>query len=88
MGLEQVSHVLIDEAVRMEQMADRLEKLIPAVRHRAISDIARRAVDIADFGGSAELFNTASEEETTARFERARRRLLAVLDEPQDHAHP
>jgi hypothetical protein len=88
MGLEQVSNVLIDEAIRMEEMAARLEVLIPAVQHRAVDDIARRAVGLADFGGSAELFDTASAEETIARFERARRRLMAVLDTPQERARP
>ena len=88
MGLEQVSNVLIDEATRMEEMAGRLELLIPALRRGAVGDIARGAVGLADFGGSAELFATASAAETTARFERARRRLIAVLEEPQDAAAP
>lgn len=85
MGLEQVSSVLIDEAVRMEEMATRLEQLIPAIEHGSVGDIARRAIGLADFGGSAELFSTADADETLARFERARRRLRAVLDPAEDH---
>jgi hypothetical protein len=83
-GLERVASVLVDEAIRMEAMANRLEVLIPAIRREEVDEIARRAVDIADFAGPAELFDTAGAREATARFERARRRLLVALGEPED----
>lgn len=88
MSLEHVANVLIDEAIRMEDMARRLEQLIPAVRQRSVEGIARRAVNIADYGGSPELFNTAGADEATARFEQARRRLVAVLEEPEHASDP
>jgi hypothetical protein len=82
MSLEDVSPILLDEADCMEQMAARLEQLLPAVRGGHIDEIARTAVNLKEFAGPVEAFQVATADETAARFERARRRLLMALQDP------
>lgn len=65
----------------MEQMATRLERLLPAVRRGAVDEIARGAVGLRDFSGPVEAFHVASGNETAARLERARERLLEAVRE-------
>ena len=84
MNLTDVSPILIDEAICMEQIATRLEQLLPAVRRRAGDEIALSAVNLKEFSGSVEAFHVASGDETIARLEQARRRLLAALADPLD----
>ena len=82
MNLADVSPILIDEAICMEQIAARLEQLLPAVRRRASDEIALSAANFREFSGSVETFHVASGDESIARLEQARRRLLAALAEP------
>ena len=49
MNLTDVSPVLIDEAIRMEQIAMRLEQLSPAVRRRAGDEIALNETNSREF---------------------------------------
>jgi hypothetical protein len=81
-NLSDVSPILIDEAIRMEQIATRLEQLLPAVRRRAADEIALSAASVKEFSGSVEAFHVASGDESIERLEQARRRLLAVLADP------
>jgi hypothetical protein len=81
-NLTDVSPILIDEAICMEQIAARLEQLLPAVRRRAGDEIALSAANFREFSGSVEAFHVASGDETIARLEQARRRLLAALTDP------
>ena len=62
----------------MEQIAARLERLLPAVRRRASDEIASSAAEFREFSGSVEAFHVASGDESIARLEQARRRLLAA----------
>ena len=82
MNLTDVSPVLIDEAIRMEQIAMRLEQLLPAVRRRAGDEIALNATNLREFSGPVEAFHVASGDESIARLEQARRRLMAALADP------
>jgi hypothetical protein len=81
-NLTDVSPILIDEAIRMEQTASRLEHLLPAVRCRAGDEIAMSAASVREFSGRVEEFHVASGDESIARLERARRRRLAALADP------
>ena len=81
-NLTDVSPILIDEAICMEQIAARLEQLLPAVRRRAGDEIAFRAANFREFSGSVEAFHVASGDESIARLEQARRRLLAAIADP------
>jgi hypothetical protein len=82
--LESVSPLLNEAAADMERMAHRLEELLPAVRRRDRSQIAQTAVNVRDFAGPAETFLVTDAEQTAARFESARRRLLAALQDPSE----
>ena len=81
-NLADVSPILIDEAICMEQIAARLEQLLPAVRGRASDEIALSAANVRQFSGSVETFNVASGDESIARLEQACRRFLAALADP------
>ena len=48
----------------MEQIATRLEQLLPAVRRRAGDEIALSAVNLKEFSGSVEPFHVASGDDT------------------------
>ena len=82
MDLERVSPLLNEAATGMEQMAKLLEQLLPAVRRGDPEQIARTAVNIREFAGPAEAFVVTDADTTTARFESARLRLLAALQDP------
>jgi hypothetical protein len=53
-NITDVPPILIDEAIRMEQIAARLEQLLPAVRRRATDEIALSAANVKEFSGSVE----------------------------------
>ena len=76
MGIEDVAPILNDEANCMEQLAGRLEHLLPALRRGAAEEAASIAVNVRDFAGPAGAFDATTAEQTAARFERARRRLV------------
>ena len=84
MDLQSVSELLNEEAAGMERMAKRLEELLPAVRRGDPAQIARTAVNIREFAGPAETFVVTDEGLTAARFESARQRLLAALQDPTE----
>ena len=82
MDLESVSPLLNEAAAGMEQMAKLLEELLPAVRRGDADQIARTAVNVREFAGPVEAFVVTDADTTAARFESARRRLLAALQDP------
>jgi len=86
--LESVSPLLNEAATGMEQMAKLLEELLPAVRRADPDQIARTAVNIPEFAGPAETFLVTDADTTTARFESARLRLLAALQDPTGERAP
>ena len=89
MDLESVSPLLNEAAAGMEQMAKLLEELLPAVRQGDADQIARTAVNVREFAGPLELFVVTDADTTAARFEWARRRLMAELQHPTGgHAPP
>ena len=89
MDLESVSPLLNEAAAGMEQMAKLLEELLPAVRRGDTDQIARTAVNLREFAGPVEAFVVTDADTTTTRFESARRRLLAALQDPAGgHAPP
>ena len=70
----------------MEQLARRLERLRPAVQRRDVTEIARSAASIREFAGPVDAFHLTSGDEALARFEQARRHLLAALQDSHEEA--
>ncbi len=81
MDLGDVSPILMGDVIRMDKLAQRLERLLPALRGGA-PNMGEVAAGVVDFGGPAAIFADGNADQTAARFEEARTRLLDVLRDP------
>ena len=91
MGDDDVAEMLAALAVMLEQVAEQLEKLMPALRkaREALADWTPVVAEKIGLIGSVEQFDAAvAEGHGYARVEAARRRILAAIREPLDDLEP